>query len=69
MFKKSMNIHNYKTRSSTRGNFNVNFCHTKLRSMSISFVGVKLWNQLSVKLRDAVSVSQFRSKVKKVLYL
>jgi hypothetical protein len=65
LFLKSIDVHTHNTRSSSKGNFNVKFCRTRLKSMSISIVGVKLWNQLSVDLHDVSFVSLFRKKLKK----
>jgi len=37
-------IHSYGIRFGKKGNFNVKFCKTKRKFMSISIMGVKLWN-------------------------
>jgi hypothetical protein len=39
--KKAMYVHNYNTRSDTKGNFEVKFCRTKAISMAIRVKGVK----------------------------
>jgi len=47
-------IHSYGTRSSKKGNFNVKFCMTKRKLMSIRIMGVKLWNQLDALLKQLI---------------
>ena len=42
MFTTIKEIHSYGTRSSRKGNFNVKYCKTKRKLMSISIIGVKL---------------------------
>jgi len=48
MLKKSMYVHKYNTRYCTKRNFEVKFCRTKTRSMTISVKGMKLWNDLMI---------------------
>ena len=65
MFSPSTSVHSHNTRSSSKGNFSVKFCKTKLRSMSISIIGVKLWNQLDSRFLNATSLSSFRMNLKR----
>ena len=62
------NIHNKETHSygprfSTKGKFNVNFCKTKRKLMSISIMGVKIWNQL-VNVRNVKIINIFKHIIK-----
>jgi len=49
-------IHSYGTRSSKKGNFNPECCKTKTRLLSISIMGVKLWNQLDANVRNVKTI-------------
>ncbi len=64
MFITTDQIHSYSTRSSRKGNFNVKFCHTKRKAMSISIIGVKLWNQLDINVHNIKSTNTFKRKMK-----
>jgi len=44
LFTKTSLIHNYNTRRSVSGCFDLKYCKTKTRSMVISIVGVKFWH-------------------------
>lgn len=66
LFKESQSAHKYNTRSSANGNFDVQYCRTKLRSMAISIKGVKLWNELAINIHNSKSVMVFKKKVKKL---
>ena len=46
LFKLCQDYHNYNTRYSVKGTFEVQFCRTRARSRSLSIKGVKLWNNL-----------------------
>ena len=50
MFITMEEIHSYGTRSSKKGNFNV-------KLMSISIMGVKLWNKLDTMLKQLIYLS------------
>ena len=66
LFMKTRNVHNHNTRSSNRGNFDLKFCRTKIRSMSISIRGVKLWNELNSNYHNIKSLSSFKKTIKKM---
>ena len=55
-------IHSYDTRSSKKGNFNVNFCDKKRKSVSI--MGIKLWNQLDANVRNVKIINIFKHIIK-----
>ena len=40
-----------------KGNFNVKFCKTKIKLMSISIMGVKLWSQLDANVRNVKTIN------------
>lgn len=66
LFLQNDNVHNYNTRSKSKGNFNVKYCRTKLRSLNISVKGVKLWNNFDTDVHNIKSVKLFKKHVKKV---
>ena len=45
LFKSIDNTHSYFTRSSSKCNFDVKYCRTKMKSMTISVKAVTLWNE------------------------
>jgi len=57
-------IHSYGTRSSKKGNFNVKFCKMKRKLMSISIIGVKLWNQLGANVCNVKTIIIFKHLIK-----
>ncbi len=64
LFTKSENTHDHNTRFRNKGNFDVKFCKTKLKSMLISIKGVKLWNELDKSLHELRSIHCFKNKLK-----
>ena len=64
-FQQLNEVHSYNTRSNAKGNYNVTFCRTKQRSMSVSVKGVRLWNSLNDQLRNVSPMSYFRSSLKR----
>ena len=62
LFKESKDFHNYNTRSSSHGNFNVEFCRTKLKSFTLCTKGIKLWNTLDPSFK---SINNFYLNLKK----
>ena len=63
IFGNSEIIHKYNTRSSSRGNFTVQYW-TKSRSMITSIKGIKLWNEQDENCKDCKSLSNFKHSVK-----
>jgi len=57
----------YGTRSSKKGNINVKFYKTKTKLMSISIMGVKLWNQLDANVRNVKTINIFKHIIKNML--
>ena len=55
------NIHPYNTRSSSRGNFFVQYSRLEKQNKSFSRVGVKVWNSLPVEMRHT-SLANFKRK-------
>ena len=64
LFQETSAVHNHCTRSSGNGNFDISYCRTKLRSMTISIVGVKLWNSINVNFRNTNTISSFKRSYK-----
>ena len=62
-FKRSENIHN--TRS--RNTFIVRYSRTNLKAVCISVWGVKLWNALTVNIKQIKSLYTYKIKVKAYL--
>ena len=44
-----------------QGNINVNFGKTKRKLMSISVMGVKLWNQSDANVRNVKTINNFKA--------
>ena len=61
-----MYVHKYNTRSCTKGNFEIKFCRTKTRSMTISVKGVKLCNDLKIEYHNIKSLQKFKKVIKKI---
>ena len=51
IFNFQSNIHPYNTRSSSRGNFFVQYSRLEKQNKTFSRVGVKVWNSLPVEMR------------------
>ncbi len=67
LFNETQSVHNYNTRCSSKGNFDVKFCRTKVKSMTISIIGVKLWNDLDKHIREVDTIVRFtKNNLKKV---
>ena len=66
LFKSIDNTHSYFTRSSSKGNFDVKYRRTKMKSMTISVKGVKLWNELEEYMHNIISVNCFKRMFKKM---
>ena len=64
LFTENHCIHTYNTRSSSKGNFITKYCRTKLRSMNVSFRGIKLWNELDESFHNISSIASFKKKTK-----
>ena len=59
------NVHSFSTRQSKRGDLFALRCNTTQYGLrSIHYSGVRLWNSLPTDLRNSVSLSIFRSKIK-----
>ena len=59
------NIHSYHTRLMDTGNLHIpRLVHSYAQS-SLSYTGVKLWNEIPVKIRKAQSVETFKEKLRK----
>ena len=65
LFSESDLVHNYKTRSISKGNFDEMFCRTKTRSMAISVRGVKLWNNLDEQYHKINELGKFKKMIKR----
>ncbi len=65
LFKKTSSVHNHKTRSSTKGNFDLKFSRSKTRSMVISVRGVKMWNDLDENCHNIKSLLSFKNVIKR----
>ena len=61
-FTKNKDIHEYCTRNKEK--MFVSSVNSRLKQMSTNVVGVKLWNGLKNDLRDSVSLSVFKRKLK-----
>ena len=59
--------HNYNTRSSNQNLFYVPFCRTSLRQFCVHYQGRSFFNTLNSDIRNASSVSQFKTFLKKYL--
>jgi hypothetical protein len=55
-------IHQYNTRNCNK--IYLYRCSTKKRQSSISYRGIKLWNNLDTALKESVSLASFKSKIK-----
>ena len=66
LFKSIDNTHSYFTRSSSKGNFDVKYCQTKMKSMTISVKVVKLWIELNKYMHNIRSVNCFKCMLKKI---
>ena len=60
-------VHNYNTRSSNQNLFYVPFCRTNLRQFCVHYQGPSFFNTLNSDIRNASSVSQFKTFLKKYL--
>ena len=60
-------VHNYNTRSSKQNLFYVPFCRTNLRRFCVHYQGPSFFNMLNSDIRNASSVSQFKTVLKKYL--
>ena len=59
------NVHSFSTRQSKRGDLFALRCNTTQYGLrSIHYSGVRLWNSLPTDVRNSVSLSIFRSKIK-----
>ena len=66
-FSNTCNVHKQTTRGSTKYNFFLPFCRTRKLQRSIKYQGSKVWNSLSLELKEAKSLATFRSKLKSTL--
>ena len=60
-------VHNYNTRSSNQNLFYVPFCRTNLRQFCVHYQGPFFFNTLNSDIRNASSVSQFKTFLKNYL--
>ena len=61
-------MHSYGSRSGKKGNLNVKFVRQNKRvNMSISFIVVKLWNQLDANFRNVKTINIFKHIIKNML--
>ena len=68
LIKETRDVHSHNTRASAKGHFKVKFCRTIIKKMSISFKGVKLWNELDKSIHGHRSLQQF-TKAMKTLFI
>ena len=66
-FSNTCNVHKQLTRGSTNYNFFLPFCRTRKLQTSIKYQGLKVWNSLSLELKELKSLATFRSKLKSTL--
>ena len=61
-FCKNQDIHSYNTRNMNK--MHVISVKTNLKKTSVNVSGVRLWDKLGKNIRDSVSLSVFKSKLK-----
>jgi len=66
LFDYQHNIHSYNTRSSTRGNFFLQYSRLDKQNMSFSRNGVRIWNNLSDEIRQMPKV-KFKRNIHNML--
>ena len=66
MFTRTNTIHNITTRQTNK--LHVNFCKRQMTSKVIRHNGVFLWNNLPVNIRQQVTLSSFKTKLKLYLF-
>ena len=66
LFDYQHNIHSYNTRSSTRGNFFLQYSRLDKQNMSFSRNGVRIWNNLSNEIRQMPEV-KFKHNIHNML--
>ena len=59
-------VHKYNTRSSNQNLFYVPFCRTNLRKFCVHYQGPSFFNTSNSDIRNASSVSQFKTFLKKI---
>ena len=64
LFKLGQDSHNYNTRHSVKGNFEVKFCRTRARSMSLSIKCVILWNNLDFSYHSINNLNLLKKNIK-----
>ncbi len=67
LFSRTIQIHNYNTRSSNL--YYLPFCRTNIRKFSVNYQAPKFFNTLDCDVRDIASVSLFQIKLKNYLLL
>ena len=66
MFQTNSSIHNYPTRQSK--NLHIPLCHSTLLYNSLSFIGVREWNNLNCNIRSSTTITRFKSMYKKYIF-
>ena len=66
IFNFQSNIHPYNTRSSSKGNFSVQYSRLEKQNRSFSRVGVKVWNSLPVEMRHTPKTN-FKRKIHRLI--
>ena len=66
LFHFSKDIHQYKTRSSSRNDFYVKHSRLNLQKNALSRMGAKVWNQIPAHVRD-MPKNSFKNKIKSLL--
>ena len=67
LFQDMSNVHSYNTRSSASNNFYTKPSRLSVQANSFSRVGVKVWNEILLALRN-VSKNVFKRKLKQILF-
>ena len=66
IFNFQSNVHPYNTRSSSRGNFSVQYSRLEKQNRSFLRVGVKVWNSLPVEMRHTPKTN-FKRKIHRLI--
>lgn len=65
MFTTNAAVHSYNTRQ--KEHYHMAYCRTNLKRTTIRVAGTKLWNTITDHIKNAKTISQFRSRYKKYL--
>ena len=67
LFTLTQDFHHYNTRSSTSGNFYMNYSRLNHHKNSFSIIGAKIWNSIPKELRQ-LPKHKFNKKINKLLF-